>query len=54
MPVFIQNENELRNEDDSPLAANTPSTGSVYDNSHVVECGNQVLELIQKHKKEVQ
>jgi len=55
MPLFIHNENEIYNEDDGPLPANTPSTGSMGSRGlRVVACGNRVLEIIEKHKAEVQ
>lgn len=54
MPLFINNESELMNENDNDsLPANTPSTGSLSF-GHVEQCGNRVLELIEQHKKEIQ
>ncbi|ODN03177.1 hypothetical protein Ocin01_03490 [Orchesella cincta] len=55
MPLFIHNENEVYNEDDGPLPANTPSTGSIGSRgARVVAQGNRVLEILERHKNEVQ
>ncbi|CAL8118880.1 unnamed protein product [Orchesella dallaii] len=55
MPLFIHNENEVVNEDDGPIPANSPSTGSIGSrDARVVACGNRVLEIIERHKNEVQ
>lgn len=53
MPFYVHDMSEVSAEDDSPLAANTPTTG-VSGHSRVIGCGNRVLEIIEKHKRDIQ